>query len=549
MDSQDSPQYYAVTAQYIQQTIPQYRENKLIEALPRTLNSDEWCQILLKMPPFAPEQRNWPEDQRLTMLASLLSFSVPLDRHVRLAHAVDSILREGYVGRSPHTAHHAAILQQLYEAKQAGQILHPDGNDEQDFGQRSSSFIGCSGIGKTSSLRKILERYPRVIRHPDLAGVVQIPWLYIEAPADGMSVKELALAIRSQIHDLVPDIAPIKDFSTRAYQSEAALMNHAARMMHLGHVGLLVVDEIHRLKFQGQGKHKLLNLLVAASNALGIPVLFVGTSKALKLLGLDFSSGRRSVGSGFVPWNVLQTSSNLDSKKRGEWEHFITAFWDMQWLNEFTPLTQDLSNLMFTYSQGIVDIALKLFIAVQQDAIFNRTETITAQGIKDTWERHFILIQPMIAALETGDLQALQQYEDIAPITFDSLSADLRSRYHGPRNPLASLRPGDAKFAPAIAAELMNQGVNTVHAINLAKQVDAQGKARNVREGVRAASVGQSRAVKKVKSESETTKTSNLPPGDYRNAILAAKAEGCSVYSKLVEMGAVFDFAAVLAED
>ncbi|MBN3762324.1 AAA family ATPase [Burkholderia sp. Ac-20365] len=546
MDSTNGPRDHSVTARYIEQEIPQYKGNPLIEALPPLWDIDKWCEFLLQMPEFDPEQRKWPAGQRLCMLESLLNFLVPLDRHIRLACAVDCIIREGYVGRGPRTAHHVTVLQQLYEAKQSGHVLRPDGKDEQDYAQRSSSLIGVSGMGKTSSLKKILKRYFRVIEHPDFDGHIQIPWLHIEAPPDGMNAKELALSICRQIYHLRKDIAPLKEFPFHGYQTEPAIMNNAARLMHLAHVGLLVVDEIHRLKSIGTGKSKLLNLLVAASNELGIPVLFVGTSKSLKLLGLDFSPGRRSVGSGFMPWNVLETSRNFDPTSRGEWEHFITAIWKLQWLRTFTPLTEGLSKTMFAYSQGIVDIALKLFMAVQQDAIFDESEAITAQGIKNAWERHFVLVHPMIAALEAGDLKALETYGDIAPITISSLSAEARSLYHGPRDPLASLRPGDARFAPAIAAELVNRGFSVQCAFDRATQVAAQEKTRDVKEGVKAAFTCHSRSGKRKYSEDSIAAKSPSSPADYRNAILAAKEEGCTIFSKLCDMGAVFDFDALL---
>jgi AAA domain len=542
---------YAVTARYRTEEIPQYKGNLLIEALPRSLNNDEWCEFLCSMPQFDPNQRKWPAHQRFKMIARLLDFMVPLERHIRLAHAIDTILRDGYIGRVPRTAQYVAVLQQLYEARQAGHILKADGKDEQDFAQRSSSFIGVSGIGKTSTILRILNWYPRAIHHPE-QGVVQIPWLHIEAPPDGISVKGLATTICRRIEELAPDVVPSKGGSFGKYGSEPLMMNYTARLMHLTCVGLLIVDEIHRLKYEGKGKKNLLNVLVAASNELGVPILFVGTSKATKLLGLDFSSGRRSVGCGFPPWNVLKASHNLDIKMRGEWEHFIAAFWPLQWLQKYTELTPELSELMFTYCQGIVDIALKLFVAVQLEAIFDGSETITAQGIQRAWENNFTLIHPMIAAVQSGDMTALDQYEDISPITFESLLVDIKSRYHGPRDPIASLRPGDKNFALAIAAELVNLGMDAQRALDAAKQVEFEGKAKSVQEATKAALVGKTapnnQSNRKAKADS-TAAYADLPPDDYRIAIRTAREEGCSIFTKLRSMGAVFDFDALLEEE
>ncbi|NUX99538.1 AAA family ATPase [Paraburkholderia youngii] len=541
---------YIVTARYRTEDIPHYKGNQLIEALPRSPDTDEWHDFLWARPKFDPKQREWPPQQRFKMIARLLNFHVPLERHIRLAHAIDTIIREGYVGRVPRTASHVAILQQLYEARQAGHILRSDGMDEQDFAQRSSSFVGVSGIGKTTTLLRILDFYFPAIFHPEL-GVTQIPWLHVEAPADGTSVKGLATAIQRQLKALAPDAVPYKDISSRKYANETIMMNDTARLMHLCNVGLLIVDEIHRLKYDGKGKLNLLNVLVAASNELGVPVLFVGTSKASKLLGLDFSPGRRSVGSGFTPWNLLEATHNFEREERGEWEHFIEAFWPLQWLRKPTELNPELSKLMYAYCQGLVDIALKLFVAVQLEAIFDGSETITEQGIKRAWENHFTLIHPMIAACQSGDKTALEQYQDIAPIEFELLLQQVKFQYQSPRDPSASLRPGDKNFAPAVANQLVSSGMEPHRALEKAKQVELKGKAKNVHEATKAALVGKTipthPSKRKAKADSAIANP-DLAPDDYRLAIRAAREEGCSVFSKLRSMGALFDFDASLEE-
>ncbi|WP_321945364.1 TniB family NTP-binding protein [Paraburkholderia sp. J10-1] len=476
------------------------------------------------------------------MISQLQKFMVPLERHIRLAHAIDTMIKDGYIGREPRTAAHAATLQKLYEARQAGNILRPDGKDDQDFTENSSAFVGASGIGKTAILHRISRYYP-VTNHVEL-GWIQIPWLHIEAPPDGLSVSELATTIRRRIEHLAPEAT----MKVKARETESERMNSAARLMYLCNVGLLIVDEVQRLKVAGKGEKKLLNLLVAASNELGIPILFVGTSKAVKLLGLDFSSARRSVGGGFPPWNVLKASHSLEFKLRGEWEHFIVAFWRLQWLQKPVELTADLSELMYTYCQGIVDIALKLFFVVQIEAIFEKTETITAQGIQQAWQRNFSLIDPMLAAYRSGDKKALEHYEDITPIAFESLFDNLRLRYQGPRDPDASACLDDSGVAVAMAKELVNQGRDTQLALQHTGHVDLKDAAGGVHEATKTAvsANATSRGSLKRKAQPASSENPNLPPDDYRMAAFLARKEGCSIFAKLESMGAVFDFDAAL---
>lgn len=58
---------------------------------------------------------------------------------------------------------------------------------------------------------------------------------------------------------------------------------------------------------------------------LGVPILFVGTNKAVEVLGLGFRQGRRSVGGGFPDRGHLSASHDL--KEPLEWEDFITTLW------------------------------------------------------------------------------------------------------------------------------------------------------------------------------------------------------------------------------
>ncbi|WP_321954122.1 AAA family ATPase [Paraburkholderia bannensis] len=541
---------YHVIAVYRKELIPHYKGNRFIEALPRSLSDEEWADFLTALPEFDPAQRAWPLDQRLKMIARLMDFMAPLERTIRLALALDTMIRDGYVGREPRTPEYIATLQRLYEAKQAGQILPSARSAPKNFSQRSSSFVGVSGIGKTTAMLRIFSWYDSAIYHPDLS-IIQIPWLHIEAPPDGLSVKELGMTIIRRITEICPDAVPNQlKFGYRP--TEAHIMNQAIRLMHLCNVGCLIIDDCQRLKFSGKGKKALLNLLIATSNELGIPVLFVGTSASIKLLGLDASSARRSSGGGFPPWNVLHATHDFEFKNRGEWEHFIHAFWPLQWLKNSTPLNREFSEVLYFYSQGLIDIALKLFFSVQIEAIFDGSEEITEQEIKKSWTNNFMIIDPMITAFREGDQKALEQYEDIVPVvTFNSLLKNISARYHVVRDPLLSLRPGDQHFADTVAKELVDRGMDVEDAAQIAEQLETQRTAKNTRESnkkVHAKVSVQTRTPKRTKTAEPKVTLPDMPPDDFRWAVRAAKEEGCSIFSKLQSMGAVFDFSASLEE-
>ena len=54
-----------------------------------------------------------------------------------------------------------------------------------------SALIGCSGCGKTTSLKRILSAYPQVIYHPEM-NLEQVVYLKIDCSHNG-SLKEICL--------------------------------------------------------------------------------------------------------------------------------------------------------------------------------------------------------------------------------------------------------------------------------------------------------------------------------------------------------------------
>lgn len=544
MDSQSNAISAAVTAVYTEQRIPRFRNNPLIAALPAALDDDALGEYLFALPSFEKEQRSWPSYERLHMVAELSAFMSPLKRNVVLGWALDTMLRQGYVGRTPRTAAHVQVFQKLYEAQQAGKAFSPVNDLVHTTSQISSALIGVSGQGKTTTLKRLMARYPQAIDHPEL-GITQITYIHIETPHDGASIKGLAHSIFRKIDQLIPDCNYYQKYG-RGSMSVETLLNHVARVLHMHCVGLLIVDEVQNLKHGGKNMQKLMAALVSASNELGVPILFVGTNKAIEVLGLDFRQGRRSVGGGFPEWGHLSASHNLT--KPLEWEDFITTLWAFQWLTKPVELTQALADLMFHYSQGIIDIAIKLFACSQWQAIIDLSETITAQTIELVWNRDFTRVIPMIDAYRSGDASLLDQYGDIAPIKFANLLDGALNRYEGLRNQKGSVAPGHQDFAPTIASALVNIGVDKDRALSVADAVESQGKAKNVLDGTKSAIelITPHKSTKKSKFKPQNSAAEEFAPDDYRKAIRDSAVNEKPIFENLRNMNMICDMDSLL---
>jgi hypothetical protein len=527
MNSNDNPDGLYVEARYTELRIPRYRGNPLIEALPPILDDEALAQELTQFPDFDTSQRDWPTHERLLLVAGLANFMVPMPRHIQLARSLETLIYEGYVGRTPRTADHVRTLQMLYEKQKAGATFSSALTGQTAV--LSTALVGPSGMGKTVTTKRRLALIPPVIHHPGLH-IWQIPCLHIETPHDGASAKGLAHAILRKVDSLVPDANYYEKYALRGKPGVETLLNHVARVLHMHFVGLLVVDEVQNLENAPKNKQALMSLLVSASNELGVPILFIGTNKARRVLGLDFRQARRSTGYGQVYWDRLAKG---DLKRPGEWEDFINTLWHFQWVRRPVDLNPFLADLMYHHSQGIIDIAIKLFAAVQWRAMLDESETITAQLIDDCAKHELALVMPMIDAIRRQDAVALAAYDDVAPLNYESMLKDVQNRYEGKRLRAASIRPGDEPFAPQLAASLAQLGLGVEQAIALADSIEATGQATNLLEGCGQAiqALKPPKAVRAKKGESPEPEA--FLPGDLRNAIQQAKSDQTTVFEAL----------------
>lgn len=530
-----TPQF-AVKAIYTPQRIPQYRGNPFIEALPPTLDEDELLGKLFSVPEFDVSQRQWSKSERLQMVAQLSSFMVPMDRHLRLGQHLDALMRQGYVGRAPRTIESQQVYNKLYEHQKAGTTFNTA--TVKLTAQLSAALIGLPGMGKTTTIRRLLARLPEVIFHPEYS-IFQVPYLHIEMPYDGASVKGLATSIFRKLDALLPDARYGEQFGNPRYGAET-LMNHAARLLHIHAVGLLVVDELQNLENSPKNHEALMTLLVSASNELGVPILFVGTNKAEALLQKDFRQARRSSGLASTYWGALYQGTEDEP---GEWEDFMSVLWEFQWVRTPTPLSHPLSNLLFHHSQGVADIAIKLFAVAQSRAIYDGSETLTGALIDSVAQNELARVMPMIEAIRRDDVRLLGAYRDIAPLGLDSMLADVAAKFSSRKVRGVSIKGSSPEFLPMVTEVLTTVGFERQDAQTLAEKVtDSETALEGVQKALKHATSG--KPVKSPKAGKEE-KPISYPPGDLRSAGLPDQA-GKTVVERLQTLRMLADVDAIL---
>jgi hypothetical protein len=111
-----------------------------------------------------------------------------------------------------------------------------------------------------------------------------------------------------------------------------------------------------------------------------------------------------------------------------EFEILIRGIWKYQWLMKPTKLTKDIVDTMFEKSQGICDLVVKLYVNVQKRAIEKGLEEITIDLINKTWNKEFVLLQPMIQAIKSNNMAKKMMFEDIKEIEIANLAPKIEKR-------------------------------------------------------------------------------------------------------------------------
>ena len=412
----------AVEAEYIEQMIEEYKGNPFIEALPPIYSKDEVVDKLIVYPIYNSKERMLDSHLRVHMVQRLFQCFQPLQVHLDLESRISRVIRQGYLARNPFRPEYAASLQDGYRMIQN---LNLDLCSNKRFRTTAAGFtiIGVSGMGKTTAVNRILATMPQIIVHSEYRGVkfsmCQLVWLKLDCPYDG-SIKGLCMEFFSKVDSLLGTNYYKKHVSGRhTVDSMLSIMSQVAR--HTG-LGMLVIDEIQHLKqAKSGGSEKMLNFFVTLVNTISVPVVLIGTTKAMSVLQSEFRQARRGSGQGDMVWERLKKDSN--------WDLLMGALWDYQWTKKEVSFTPEISDVMYEESQGIIDIAVKLYAMAQIRAIYSGIEEVNAGLIKQVAQENLKLVQPMLEALKSGDMRRISQFEDISTVDFEEFISLEKPKY------------------------------------------------------------------------------------------------------------------------
>ncbi|MCW8093218.1 ATP-binding protein [Alteromonas sp. ASW11-130] len=400
--------HVAVTANYVDPGLAEYRGNPLIEALPQICHDDiALAKALASRPTHSEDDLNLHPRLRLHAIARLVNgeFFHPLPSHLNLEKKLSLMIRSGYVKRNPAKNLDKQLIQENYlrtQGKEGSIEIFPT----TDRSVQSTTLIGCSGSGKSTAVKKVLSTYPQLIEHPDYNMHRQLTYVIVECPFNG----DLANLCSNFFHaiDEVLGTTYHQRYSQQIRIGEKTMLQAMTQIAIEHSLGLLVIDEIQHLQDTKAKRDELLNFFTELTNTIGIPILLIGTPKA-KGISKDLRGGRREIGFGSLEWGISKTQQDIQ-----HWNRFVKRLWRFQWVKKRTQEpSADVLEHLFMLSQGIIDITVKLFVIAQIRAIVSKAEELTIPLFDTVYAEEMKSVHPMLGALRSCNISQIEKYSDL----------------------------------------------------------------------------------------------------------------------------------------
>lgn len=383
-------------AVYTEQFIREYQGNPLIEALPDIiLSPEQFVKYTTYLPEIREEDRYLPATYRVHMLDNIKNFFKPLSYHIEVEQKISRMIRYGYINRNPNKDANKREVEGLKYGV----------SDTDDATVAELGIFGISGMGKTTLINKILALYPQLILHTNYKGDktirYQIPWLKVETPA-GCGIKSLSLSILKEIDMLFGN--ENKYYKNGDARREYEQVPYLKDVFDIHSVGLLVIDEIQNIRgIASKESDKIMKFFVQMSNVINVPIVLIGTLKALPLFATEMKNSRR----------IADSPPMCKSQNDREWKAFVKSLFKLQWTQFTVEATDDLIATIYEESQGVTDIAIKLFTFAQMRAMHTGDEKITKAIIKSVASDSLIPLKPLLTALKSNKPKLLLKYEDL----------------------------------------------------------------------------------------------------------------------------------------
>ena len=404
-----------IGAEYKEQILEEFKDNPFIEVLPDLIGKEDMIKKLSFKVNIKKEELLLPKQLKLAAINRIYKVFQPLPIHIEVWDMVNLLIRQGYISRNPFNKSYTRYINNTGESI-INKNFNIDANKNFRTTVQSGLIIGVSGMGKTTTVQRVLSNIPQVIIHKQYKNTqfpqIQLTWLKLEAPANG-SIKALTLQFFHKLDQLL-GTNNVDKYVSKHLSVDAMLpiMGQVANSVGLG---LLIIDELQHLD---KNFKQVMNYFVTLMNSFGVPLLLVGTPSCYDMLQQELRIARRVTGAGAVFFNTMKNDK--------EFEIFLKGIWRYQFIDKNVRLNKDIIDIFYEKTQGIADLVVKLFVSVQKIVINKGLDNINVDLIKKVWDREYSMVNPMVEAIKSNNRVKKMRFEDIQEINITKANTDLR---------------------------------------------------------------------------------------------------------------------------
>ena len=345
----------------------------LVKKLPPMLTGLELEQALTILPEYDPGIKNENTAARLIALSDMYKVFVPTQMSKEIyAKMYLALLRslqkkESKLAIRQYAENHRATRQQEYSG-----ILG---------GSDSFTIIGQSGIGKSSSISRIVQLLTseEIIEVKNPSAKI-IPCVTVQTPFDS-SVKGLLLEILRVVDEKLGSKYYANALRTK---STIDMLIGSVSQVALNHIGLLVVDEIQHVVNHRHGK-TLIGCLTQLINNSGIAIAMVGTPESAAFFTQAMQLARRALGLQYSPLEYGEEFQNL-----------CKILFAYQYVKHRTPLDASIIHWLYEHSNGNISTVVSLIHDAQEIAILDGSETLDLNTLRAAYQNRIAMLHPYI---------------------------------------------------------------------------------------------------------------------------------------------------------
>lgn len=369
--------------------------NPFRAALPPMMSKEEFFKAFNTRPNLELGDGN---DIRLEIQKIESDFMLGLSRHYYFYERVVGNMFESYRKRTPES-----LIEKINELRTVAkeEVLTACNDHARKMRCILVTYLtGIAGTGKTSMINFLMNQFPKAIFHPGL-GITQVPILKIHTPPRASRI-DLCKAILCELDDVLNGCYARGASKYR----ENPLGDYVKGILALHFVGCIIFDEFQDLKVTKNGPaEQTLAFVKRLTNALGVPIVFVGSPEIKDVVFGNFQLATRSQG---------YTWERLDREER-DWDRFIDSLLKLNVFNQI-EFNLELKNLYYEIMQGIPRLTVKLHVEAQRIAVHENSCTIEARHLLIAAMSVFESVAEPILGIKKNFKNILDRYPDLGKI-------------------------------------------------------------------------------------------------------------------------------------